>query len=141
MCFFQGKLDWHGLTCLELSESFVNRPTLGRQPLLVACFPGLGSRASRLLDNNAYFLCYFRYLFYRTRGPFIPSDPLGKHACVLSEQRFKTRGEFSVLTFHSDSGLCRRREPLMLPHFPTTTNSCSPSYPLLSSSLAFLFQN
>lgn len=137
MCFFFPRkvaLAWTH-TRLELSESFINRPTLGRQHLCLSiAFLGWVPE----LPDSWTITCSFHAtfcLFYRTRGPFIPEDPLGKHACVLSEQRFKTCGEFSVLTVHSDSGLCRRREPLMPPiPFPLIP---APPPPLFQSCFSF----
>lgn len=69
-----------------ISESFINRPRLGRVHLRLQSFPGLGSKASWLLNNNLFFQCYFTYLFYRSLGPFIRSDPLWKHTCAHKVQ-------------------------------------------------------
>lgn len=54
-------------------------------PWVTECFPGLGSKASCLLNNNVFFPCYFMYLFYRSLVPFIHSYPLWKHTCILQE--------------------------------------------------------
>lgn len=61
-----------------ISESFINRPGLGRVHLRLQCFPGLGSKASWLWNNNVFFPCYFTYLFYRSLAPLSCSHPLCK---------------------------------------------------------------
>lgn len=110
-------------------------------PLLADCFPGLGSKASWLLNNNVFFPCYFIYLFFRTRGPFIPLDPPRKHACVLSEQRFKLWRIFCFdipqwqWASEEDKGTLYAPPPIPSSSIPAPSSSS----PLLSSSLSFLF--
>lgn len=82
------------ITCLELLEPLVNRSRLGRAHLGLECFPGLGSKASRLLNNNVFFPCCSMYLFYRSLVLFIHLYPLGNHSPVMQEWWFKNCEDF-----------------------------------------------
>lgn len=103
-------------TCLELSESFINRPTLGREHL---CLPIASLGWVPKLPVSRTITCYFHaplYIYF-TEPMCLLSPQIHLENMLVScrtGQRSKTCGEFSILTFHSDSGLQRRkREPLM----------------------------